>query len=234
MRRIIDIPVAAVLPAATDLWARLEVPPDRRPRDGEDALAAQALVLLREQAQPRGVLAEVSAETFGEIFRGEGRNAAQAPLAGIYPRAETLVLFAATLGAGVSQQVQALFAGREFALAMLVDAAASEAAERVAEVLTSSLAPAPEGRLRLRYSPGYCGWDLSGQRALFAALRPEEIGITLRESLLMDPLKSISGVIVEGPARIHVIEGGYAFCSECRSPSCRERSALARRAAGSP
>ena len=77
----------------------------------------------------------------------------------------------------------------------------------------------------LRYSPGYCGWHVSGQRALFAALRPAEIGLALRESCLMDPLKSISGVLVSGAPRIHDFVDDYPFCAECAERACRDRIA---------
>jgi hypothetical protein len=61
------------------------------------------------------------------------------------------------------------------------------------------------------------------QGKLFEFLRPREIGITLRESYLMDPLKSVSGVVLVGPREIHEFEMDYSFCAECRTPSCRAR-----------
>ena len=75
----------------------------------------------------------------------------------------------------------------------------------------------------LRYSPGYCGWNLTGQRALFTALGPEEIGIHLTESCLMEPVKSISGVAVIGPADIHGFTDDYSFCAACPTHDCRRR-----------
>ncbi|MFH1842515.1 MAG: hypothetical protein ABIF77_04860, partial [bacterium] len=64
---------------------------------------------------------------------------------------------------------------------------------------------------------------VSGQRALFAALQPETIGITLRPSCLMEPLKSISGVIIGGPAASHLFNDDYRFCTECAEHGCQER-----------
>jgi hypothetical protein len=120
-----------------------------------------------------------------------------------------------------------LFATREFALGSVLDAAASEATERAGDAVERRFREcaggAPADAAALRYSPGYCGWDMTGQRALFAALRPEEIGITLRESCLMEPLKSMSGVIVAGPAAIHEFEDTYDFCADCRTRGCRDR-----------
>ena len=45
------------------------------------------------------------------------------------------------------------------------------------------------------WCPGQHNFDLSNQRVLFALLKPEEIGCTLSDSLLMHPIKSASGVV---------------------------------------
>jgi hypothetical protein len=75
----------------------------------------------------------------------------------------------------------------------------------------------------LPYSPGYCGWHISGQRALFRHLEPERIGITLNTSFLMQPLKSVSGVLVVGDPRIHEFDNDFDFCAECATLDCRAR-----------
>ena len=46
-----------------------------------------------------------------------------------------------------------------------------------------------------RYSPGYCLWPLAGQRELFNLFPENKSGITLTESCLMTPMKSVSGII---------------------------------------
>jgi 5-methyltetrahydrofolate--homocysteine methyltransferase len=51
-----------------------------------------------------------------------------------------------------------------------------------------------------RYSFGYPACpDLGGQRALFAALRPEEIGVQLTEGEMMDPEAAVSALVVHHP-----------------------------------
>jgi hypothetical protein len=77
----------------------------------------------------------------------------------------------------------------------------------------------------MRFSPGYCGWHVTGQKKLFAALHPEEIDITLTPSCLMKPLKSISGVIIAGDMEIFRFDDSFAFCAECSTHVCRERLA---------
>lgn len=106
---------------------------------------------------------------------------------------------------------------------MILEIAAKEVVERLVERRLRD-----EGRLAgdgaaLRYSPGYCGWDVGGQAALFRRLEPERIGVRLTESGFMHPEKSVSGVILAGPREIHRFSPTYPFCAPCATTSCRER-----------
>jgi hypothetical protein len=194
------------------------------------AVFEEAFALYRRLAEPRAILRMVGREEFATVYRGEGRNDAATPLALVYPRAEALVLFAATVGGTVTRAVADLFARHELAVGYALDAVASEAADRLAAAAAADC----QGRLiaagrlgpgarALPYSPGYCGWHVSGQRALFAVLRPEEIGITLNDSCLMQPLKSVSGVIVAGPGTIHQFDQTFPCCESCGTRHCQDR-----------
>ena len=46
-----------------------------------------------------------------------------------------------------------------------------------------------------RYSPGYCNWNVSEQQKLFSFFKETKTGISLNNSSLMSPIKSISGMI---------------------------------------
>ena len=55
--------------------------------------------------------------------------------------------------------------------------------------------------VRPRFSPGYGDLPLALQREVFAALDcPRRIGLTLSDSLLMSPTKSVTALIGAGPA----------------------------------
>jgi hypothetical protein len=227
MREIVQIAAADVMPDSEDVFGCLSIPV----RDEKTAfLLREAVELFRSLAAPTGIFMTIEPSRFEQIYRGQGRNEPSTPLGEVFPKADRLALFAATVGCDVSTRISGMFEHRDFALASILDAVASEAADLAADVvkrtyrerLTEEGDEDPSMRL-LRYSPGYCGWHISGQRALFEVLRPEEIGITLRESFLMEPLKSISGVIVGGPAEIHVFEASYPFCADCEDRSCRRR-----------
>ncbi len=228
-RGMIDFPLPLIEPAPSAVQAALGLKKGARPSPRSSELLERALEIFRAGAAPRGISLPVTAGDFSVIFRGRGRNAPLAPLAGIFPRADRLHLFAFTLGDGISAEIERLFAGADFALGAVLDAVASEAADkagRVAEAwAVSQVLPAADGlgRQAFLYSPGYCGWHISGQEALFAALQPQAIGIRLNESFLMTPLKSVSGVLVTGPEAMHRVEATYPFCASCKSPACRHR-----------
>lgn len=230
MKRTLEIPVAEVEPTREALLRALGGPDDR-PADARiERLLDEALEELRTRAEPRGMFAETEASGFAAIYEGEGDNETPSPLPEIFPRADLLVLFVVTVGRSVSERIAALFDEGHPALGATLDAAASEATELAAAHLDRIVLDearregrANEGSALLRYSPGYCGWNLTGQRALFKALHPEQIGISLTPSCLMEPLKSISGVMVLGPAEIHEFNNDYRFCSDCRTKDCRRR-----------
>jgi hypothetical protein len=195
-----------------------------------EALYITACGLLSEVAAPAGILREISLPEFAAVYRGEGRNEPRTPVGDIYVRAERLALYAVTLGERVSDEIAARFRSNDLALASMLDAAASVAADRLAEVAAVRFLErlSRDGGARsatrvLGYSPGYCGWHVSGQKKLFEFLQPEQIGITLRDSFLMQPLKSVSGVLIAGPREIHRFEMSYPFCSRCETQGCRER-----------
>ncbi len=194
------------------------------------ALLAKALDIFSETCEPVGIIAELSTSEFRELFRGEGENAGDTPLEHIFPQAEALALFVLTMGGDISRRIEELFAENDFALGTMLDAVASLSADKAVEVCEASLLhdlvqrrlARPDHRA-LSYSPGYCGWHLSGQKKLFQHLQPEKIGITLNDSCLMTPLKSATGVLAAGRKDIHLFEANYTFCRDCRTYLCRPR-----------
>jgi hypothetical protein len=230
MRQVVDVTARDCMP---DLEAVLHkeangvAPPDRLRR-----LFSHALEHFERLAAPAAMIAETTTEGFAAIYRGEGLNAPSTPLAEIYPRAQKLAVFAATVGDDLSEEIGLLFKRDEPALGYALDVLASEATNTLAEVTTQRFrslllargAVAEDVRV-LPYSPGYCGWHVSGQRRLFEALQPAAIGIRLGSSFLMRPLKSVSGVIVAGPPAVHRFRPTYPFCDDCTTHECRGRMA---------
>jgi hypothetical protein len=224
VRRLIQFAVGEVLPTEEEVLMRTGVPAGVEPSAAVGALLHEACSRIRRLARPRGVFQRLPADDFARVFRGDGRNAAETPLDEIVPRAEALALFVGTIGQEVADEIAGLFRDGDPALAVMLDAYASEMADAVATDLASRFAAeVRDGARVLPYSPGYCGWHVSGQRALFVALAPSEVGVTLKESCLMVPLKSVSGVLVSGDATVHRFRPRWAFCEECFGRECGPR-----------
>jgi hypothetical protein len=195
-------------------------------------LAEASMALYESLAEPRGIVAEVPLAQFQEIFQGEGNNELPAPLPEIVKEADALALFAATVGEPVSGKIRDLFQENDPATALMLDGIASDRAETATTLLAQTFLDTllQEGRVNheagaLPYSPGYCGWHITGQKRLFAFLKPERIGISLSESSLMSPIKSVSGVLVVGPPQIHDFDNDFDFCFDCATWQCRTRIA---------
>ena len=230
MRTTVNMEASDITPSVDSVLAAQYVPERSMTDERMAGMARDAIDTLRRLARPMAIMDEIENGDFQNVYHGEGHNDTETPLGDILQRADSLALYAVTLGEDVSQQITRLFDENEFAPAAMLDAAASEGADEAALTveknyrsylrLTGSLgSPAAT----MPFSPGYCGWHVSGQRALFDVLRPEEIGITLSDSFLMRPLKSISGVIVAGPKEIFEFEDTFPFCAECETHSCRDR-----------
>ncbi len=76
-----------------------------------------------------------------------------------------------------------------------------------------------------RYSPGYCGWHVVEQHKLFQLIPDNYCGIRLTESALMDPVKSVSGIIGIGE---NVKYNPYT-CRMCDMPDCIYRKVRERK-----
>jgi hypothetical protein len=232
MSRTIEIPAESVVPGRADLVRAMGGTEEQAAGENTRRVLDEAVVEFRRLAEPRGIVAETDAAKFAAVYEGEGKNGHPSPLLEIFPAADALFLFVVTVGVPVGERIGALLDSGEYALAASLDAAASVGVELGGDCLDALLlkeareAGRADAETRvLRYSPGYCGWDITGQRALFARLKPDTIGVTLTESCLMEPLKSISGVAVMGPANIHMFEDDYSFCTDCRTRDCRRRIA---------
>ncbi|NHZ87329.1 MAG: hypothetical protein GWP19_15910 [Planctomycetia bacterium] len=179
-----------------------------------------SLELLKEKSKPIAIIEECSKSDFTDIYLGEGQNATDSPLPHIIKKAEKLHLFAVTIGAKITEEINKHFDQNEFPTGSFIDSGASLTADNIVGILESRV---DKQTTTLAYSPGYCGWHVSGQKKLFQFLKPDKIGIILNDSCLMTPLKSVSGVLVSGPSAIHIFDNNYSFCEDCTTYSCKIR-----------
>ncbi|MBN1559414.1 5-methyltetrahydrofolate--homocysteine methyltransferase [candidate division KSB1 bacterium] len=118
-------------------------------------------------------------------------------------RAESVALFACTIGTGLETWSKRLMNDGDFFAGYLVDAVASLTVESAMQKIQDYLEREQQDKgLRISncYSPGNCGWPVTEQHKLFSLLPDNFCGITLTDSSLMLPIKSVSGIIGIGPA----------------------------------
>ncbi len=234
MKKIIKISIDKIKPDVAGVLKTQGIPSlSIRPPSGRvTSLYYSAEELFLKLAAPIAILSEITTPQFAKIYKGNNLNENDSVLEKIFPKASYLALFAFTLGAEICLKIEAELHSHNFALGYMLDAISSyctdKASEVAEEIFLEHLAAKGEGDDSMRallYSPGYCGWHISGQQKLFEYLQPEEIGIHLNESFMMAPLKSITGVLTAGKKDIHSFKNNFLFCKDCRTFNCRARIA---------
>ncbi len=230
MPKFIDLELGAIQPTDSAVLQEQGVNDKHEVSAKIRDLLTQAMNRFNASAAPVALFADISVNDFADLFTGEGRNDPDALLADIFPAADRLALFALTQGQAISEEIENLLAGNDIALGYTLDTVASLAADNAVGLLEKMyademLANSSDGKeiWALGYSPGYCGWHISGQKKLFQYLQPELIGISLNDSFLMIPLKSVTGVFIAGDREIHYFKPNFTFCRTCRTKSCHAR-----------
>jgi len=136
---------------------------------------------------------------------------------------EGVIIFALTLGTEFDNWSRTTFNSGDPARGYIIDSTGSITAENTAEFLHNFIKKHLQKaglKCTNKFSPGYCGWNVAQQKSLLSLLPEEFCGISLTESALMKPLKSISGIIGIGKNVEHL---DYP-CSECSKPDCQYSS----------
>lgn len=113
----------------------------------------------------------------------------------IFDHAEKVALSICTIGPIVESESARLIKDDKLMEGLILDAIGSEATEQVARQTDKFLCiKARENELwpSKRFSPGYPSWTIEEQRYVFQEIPGEEIGVTLNESCMMIPRKSVS------------------------------------------
>lgn len=184
----------------------------------------QALDEVRGRVRPRGLY-----RRYG-VLRAEphrlelaGGAVLQGRIGEFLGEAEQAAVFLATAGPEIVEMAEAAMRSGDrlggLAYHALGAALAEAVVERIVERLRSELRPGEA--LTLRYSPGYCGISLSDQRTLFGLIEASRIGVELLPSLIMRPVKSVSGLI--GIGRAERVRAYGNPCDRCPLEDCRMR-----------
>lgn len=136
---------------------------------------------------------------------------------------EAFAFFVATAGVMFENIQHRLMAENDMVKVFVADAMGSVIAEKTADCMEAELRSyiADRGWLHTnRFSPGYCGWHVSQQQRLFSLFPVKNpCGVSLTDSSLMLPIKSVSGVIGLGKS-VRKLE--YT-CGICDYKMCYKR-----------
>lgn len=180
--------------------------------------------LLPEYFSPNGsfkVFKDVAFQEKGFVVNDVFFNAGEI-IAGNLNKSSELAFFAVTAGSGLDSWSNKMMAEDNILFSFIIDTAGSDIAEMLADTIENKISEYANKKnchITNRYSPGYCGWNLNEQKKFFSLLPVKFCGITLTDSSLMIPIKSVSGVVGIGE---NVVKKNYQ-CSICEMENCFRR-----------
>jgi hypothetical protein len=134
-----------------------------------------------------------------------------------------LALFICTAGQRISHRSQELLTGENPVLGYVFDILGSMIVETATDRLQMKIRQiATKKKLEItnRYSPGYCKWSVADQHKLFSFFPSNCCGISLTNSALMHPIKSVSGIIGMGKE----VKFREYTCDLCSQVDCFHRA----------
>ena len=137
-------------------------------------------------------------------------------------KSDSVAIFLCTAGAEIGLRSRKAMQERDLLKGYIYDVIGSEIVEAAADLMQADLERnllETGKKITNRYSPGYCGWDVAEQHNLFKLLPENFCGVKLTPSALMDPVKSVSGIIGIG---VNVKSNPYT-CRMCDMEDCLYR-----------
>jgi hypothetical protein len=138
-------------------------------------------------------------------------------------RSEKIAFFLCTAGQAIGEWAKSLMKSGDMIKGYVVDVVGSETVDSAMDLIQDRMESELDMmglKITERYSPGYCSWRVDEQQKLFTFFPDNYCGIRLSPSSLMDPIKSISGIIGIGK---DVKRNGYA-CNMCDMKECIYRN----------
>ena len=132
---------------------------------------------------------------------------------------ERVLLFAATIGVEIDRLIRK-YGTISPAKAVMLQAIGAERIESLCDVFCQDMEQ-ENGKFRPRFSPGYGDLSLEKQKEIFALLNcSKNIGLSLNDSLLMSPSKSVTAFVGIGQEKTRKERNK---CSVCEKTDCEYR-----------
>ena len=139
-------------------------------------------------------------------------------------RSEAIAIFLCTAGQGPGRKSHNAMQEGDPLKSYVLDVIGSEIVEETGVLMMDEIekyASSKKKKITGSFSPGYCGWDVAEQHKLFHFFPDNFSGIKLTTSALMDPVKSVSGIIGIG----RNVRKNSNTCSFCELKECIFREA---------
>jgi hypothetical protein len=146
----------------------------------------------------------------GGITLGSG------PLASVVAGASHLGVAVCTIGGALGRRVQEHQRGGDMLRGLLLDSLGTWAVDKLRQEICCRLedeATAAGLRTSTALCPGESEWGIQDQAVLFRLVDASAIGVSLTESLIMNPLKSLSLVVGRGAGPLG--REGESHCDYC-------------------
>ena len=166
------------------------------------------------------IIDDISIDKVNQIIRVKETDFLVGKNISVYLRhAEKIALLLCTAGPKIEERSQLLMKEGHYPEGFIMDIIGSVVVDVAMDKIHDTLNADMEAiglKVSNRYSPGYCAWNVSEQKKFFAFF-PGNFGkISLSESCLMNPIKSISAIAGIGKEIKHL---GYA-CDSCTMADC--------------
>lgn len=188
-----------------------------------EALIAECCRELEKTAVPRAIWREYPLVIREHVLDMSFLQTQSAKLEKNLQDCEEILVFAATLGSGVDILLHR-YGRLQMSKAVILQAASAAMLETYCDQCNERLRQEYQKRgwyMRPRFSPGYGDFPLECQRGIAAALDLSKgIGVTLTDSLLMAPSKSVTAVMgLSRRPRVCSVQG----CEVCEKRDCLYR-----------
>lgn len=141
---------------------------------------------------------KVTSRTPEEVALEGGVSLCSRQLSTLLAESREVLLMAGTAGREITDTVGSRMNGGDPALAVVYDAVGSQSADRVLDWIMDLYRKIllREGRrlTKHRYSPGYGDLHLRHQKPIFELLKLHRLDVTLTETLILDPEKSVIAI----------------------------------------
>ncbi len=206
-----------------ELLDRIGYSSDTKPSNRTLKQVRKAIEKVREIGKPKALYKIFPVHTDKKSVRlGSETTFSSKKLTHVLSNCEKAAVFVVTLGPEIDQVISKSMENSP-STGIILDMAGSLAAESAAQHIEDTIARTTQKDhdITMRYSPGYCDWPLKEEEKLFSVLPANPAEVALSNECLMQPRKSVSGIIGIGPAK--TIQEDSNACAKCPRTNCPHR-----------